>query len=117
MRKIAAAVVALGLLIGITIALYADCHDDTDCEEVEARLCSFIKWPTNKRTVDFYINKDYLKGSDDPDITSDVLYAAAVWSDISFDGETVDLRFNRVSAPGQPYRANVKDGKNTVGFN
>lgn len=102
---------AIILSFGFAAKTQSNCHDDATCEDVEENVVGDYYWRDADTTVSYYINDDHPTA---PSLTADVKAAAELWSDVSFDGQTIDFEFEyedtTTLTPG------YKDGKNVVGW-
>ena len=115
MKRITAAVVAVFAAIGMMSIAHATCHDTYDCEDVATSVAGHYRWAPGATTVWYYINPYHDQGSDDPVMTADIKSAANVWSNISFNGSTINFRY-RFKEVTNTYEPDTRDNKNVVGW-
>ena len=109
-------VVGIAVILCLPFAVMADCHDDSDCENLDRHLISHQRWDEpyqHSNRADFW-TKPYHYSSP-PHMYPDVNVAAATWTDISFRGVAVKFKLrNRGNTEQSP--TNHTDRINTIGW-
>ena len=92
-------------------AVYADCHDTVDCEDVEEYVVGDHYWGTHEETYRYYIDPNK---SGMPSLTADVNAAADSWDRIFYKGGRINFATHYMGTTTRD--AGVKDGVNVVSW-
>lgn len=93
------------------VAVYADCHDTVDCEDVEEYVEGDLYWGVTHETYRYYIDPDK---SGMPSLTVDVNAGAAKWDRILYKGARINFATTNMGRTTRD--AGVKDNYNVVSW-
>ncbi len=99
----------IAMVFGYLDITRSDCHESQSCEDVENDMISGEFWTAD--TVRYQMNETM---PNMPPLAADVNHAASQWSEIPYNGGTIDIAFaNGGEMSNNPF---INDGYNIVGW-
>ena len=122
MKKAVGIIIAVLMSLGISILIYAHCHDTLSCEKVVEHVCKGgYKWDKpDHNTVNYKVNPTY---SGQPNMLEDAKAAGNKWKNTSYRSRKIAFRptydgttTKKPGGPGEGTSIVTPDGVNVVGW-